>query len=116
MKKTKIIAIVGIIASIVIIIAMVSVNARPYVRVSQVTSNPSAYDNREIQVIGIVQGYSGGDFNLADSTNLAESIIIDISLLDSIPIELENGFEIVITGIFNSGTLIASQILVQCST
>ncbi|KKL91184.1 hypothetical protein LCGC14_1897200, partial [marine sediment metagenome] len=36
--------------------------------------------------------------------------------LDSIPIELENGFEIVITGIFNSGTLIASQILVQCST
>ena len=116
MKKTKIIAIVGIIASIVIIIAMVSVNARPYVKVSQVTSNPSTYNNRKIQVIGIVQGYSGGDFNLADSTNLADSIIIDISSLNSIPIELENGFEIVITGIFNSGSLIASQILVQCST
>ncbi len=113
MKKTKIIAIVGIIASIVVIIAMVTVNARPYLKVSQVTSNPSKYDNREIQVIGIVQGYSGGDFNLIENEN---SILIDISTINNIPSELENGIEVVITGIFNSDlSLTASQILTQCS-
>ena len=113
MKKTKIFAIVGIIASIAIIIAMVTVNARPYLKVSQVTSNPSKYDNREIQVIGVVQAYSGGDFNLIEHEN---SILIDVSTLNNIPSELENGMEVVITGIFNFDlSLIASQILTQCS-
>ena len=114
MKKTKIFAIVGIIASIVIIIAMVTVNARPYLKVSQVTSNPSNYNNREIQVIGIVQGYSGGDFNLTESENI---ILIDVSSLGDLPSELENGIEVVITGIFSTvlNSLSASQILTQCS-
>lgn len=114
MKKTKIIAIVGIVASIVIIIAMVTANARPYLKVSQVTSNPSRYDNREIQVFGIIQGYSGGDFNLTQAEN---NILIDISALSNIPSELENGIEVVIKGIFSHGsnTLAANQILTQCS-
>jgi len=113
LKKTKIIAIVGIVASIVIIIAMVTANARPYLKVSQVTSNPSGYNNREVQVIGIVQGFSGGDFNLIEGE---DSILIDTSTLSTIPSELENGIEVVITGIFSSDlSLAASQILTQCS-
>ena len=111
-KKSKIIAAVAIVASIVIIISLLSVNARPYLKVSQVTSNPTRYNNKEIQVIGIVQGFSGGDFNLTEGEN---TIFVDASGL-VVPNDVDNGIEVVITGIFDSSLILtASQILTQCS-
>ena len=111
-KKSKIIAAVAIVASIVIIISLLSVNARPYLKVSQVTSNPTRYNNKEIQVIGIVQGFSGGDFNLTEGEN---AILVHTSGL-VVPNDVDNGIEVVITGIFNSSLILtASQILTQCS-
>ncbi len=112
MKKSKIIAIIGIVASISIIILLVTLNSRPYLQVSQVTSQPSKYDNKEIQVIGIVQGFSGGNFNLTENE---DNILIDINGITA-PQDLENGMKVVITGIFNSSLiLVAKQILTQCS-
>jgi len=112
MKKSKIIAIIGIVASISIIIVLVSINSRPYLNVSQVASNPSRYNNREIQVIGIVEGFSGGNFNLTENEY---SILIDLNGIP-VPSDLDNGIKVVVTGIFNSSLiLVASQILTQCS-
>jgi len=112
MKKSKIIAIIGIVASISVIIVLLSISSRPYLNVSQVSSNPSRYNNREIQVIGIVEGFSGGNFNLTENDY---SILIDLNGLP-VPNDLDNGIKVVVTGIFNSSLiLVASQILTQCS-
>jgi len=112
MKKSKIIAIIGIVASISIIIVLVSINSRPYLNVSQVASNPSRYNNREIQVIGIVEGFSGDNFNLTENDY---TILIDLNGIP-VPSDLDNGIKVVVTGIFNSSLiLVASQILTQCS-
>ncbi|HEC37435.1 MAG TPA: hypothetical protein ENI29_04305 [bacterium] len=112
LKKTKIIAVVAIVASIVIIISLLSVNARPYLKVSQVTANPSRYNNKEIQVIGVVQDFSGGDFNLTEGE---DAILVYTSGI-TVPNELVNGIEVVIKGIFNSSLILtATQILLQCS-
>jgi cytochrome c-type biogenesis protein CcmE len=111
-KKTKIIAIAGIALSIIVIITLLTSTARPYLKVSQVALNPSRYDNKQIQVIGIVTGFAGSDFNLTESDY---SISVDINGLTP-PTDLENGIEVVVTGVLNSSLiLIASQILTQCS-
>jgi cytochrome c-type biogenesis protein CcmE len=113
LKKSKLIAIVGIIASISLITVLLIINTRPYLQVSQVYLNPSEYDNREIQIIGNVRGYSGGNFNLTENEY---HILIDISEIIP-PSGLENDLQVVVTGRFNSTSLIliASQILTQCS-
>ncbi|MHA1986440.1 MAG: cytochrome c maturation protein CcmE domain-containing protein [Promethearchaeota archaeon] len=112
MKKSKLIAIGGIITSIIVIIALIAINNRPYLQVSQVVSSPSQYHNRQIQVIGIAQGFSGGNFNLTENAN---SILIDMSGIP-IPNDLDNDIKVVVTGIFNSSLIIvATQVLTQCS-
>ncbi|MFX1572581.1 MAG: cytochrome c maturation protein CcmE [Promethearchaeota archaeon] len=112
LKKSKIIAVIGIVASIIVIISLVTINTRPYLRVSQVAIKPSKYYNKEIQVIGIVKGFSGGNFNLTEN---ADSITIDINGI-SPPNDLENGIKVVVSGRFVSSlNLVANQILTQCS-
>jgi len=112
MKKSKIIALAGIVVSTIVIISLLTVNARPYLNLSKVASNPTKYDGKEIQVIGIVQGFSGGDFNLTEDEY---SILIDTTDV-SIPTDLKNGIEVVITGDFDDSLVLrASQILTQCS-
>jgi cytochrome c-type biogenesis protein CcmE len=112
LKKSKIIAIVSIVASIIIIVTLITVNSRPYLQVSQVVSVPSKYENKQIQVIGIVQGFSGGNFNLTENEY---RILVDVSGI-TVPGELENGIQVVVTGHFDSSLiLIANQILTQCS-
>lgn len=112
MKKSRIIAVVGVAVSVGIIIALVSINTRPYLNVSQVVSNPAQYHNKEIQVIGIVEGFVDSDFNLTEGDY---SIFIDINIVTP-PSTLKNGIEVVVTGVFNSNLiLIAEQILTQCS-
>lgn len=112
MKKSKIIAIVGVVISISVIIALVSINTRPYLKVSQVASNPAQYHNKEIQVIGIVEGFINSDFNLTEGDY---SIFIDINGITP-PSALKNGIEVVIIGLFSSNLiLVAEQILTQCS-
>ncbi|MFW9941978.1 MAG: cytochrome c maturation protein CcmE [Candidatus Thorarchaeota archaeon] len=112
MKKSKIVALAAIAISVIVIILMLSTNTRPYLKVSQVTANPTKYDNKEIQVIGIVEGFAGSDFNLTEGEY---RILIDMNGLTP-PTDLENGIEVVVTGVFNSSLiLLANQILTQCS-
>ncbi|MFX0010417.1 MAG: cytochrome c maturation protein CcmE [Candidatus Hermodarchaeota archaeon] len=112
MKKSKIIAIVGIVVSVIVIIALLTISSRPYLTVSQVVLNPLEYDNKEIQVIGTVQEFAGSDFNLTENTY---SIYVDINGL-SPPTDLSNGIKVVVNGIFDSSmVLVANQILTQCS-
>lgn len=112
MKKSKIIAIVSIVASIIIIVTLITVNSRPYLQVSQVVAAPSKYQNKQIQVIGIVQGFTGGNFNLTENE---DSILVDVSGI-TVPDELENGIQVVVTGHFDSSLILtANQILTQCS-
>ncbi|MHA2472482.1 MAG: cytochrome c maturation protein CcmE domain-containing protein [Promethearchaeota archaeon] len=112
MKKSKIIALAGIAISVVVIVSLIVVNSRPYLQVSQVATNPTRYHNREVQVIGIVQGFSGGNFNLTENEH---SILIDINGL-TIPNDLDNDVKVVVTGVFDASLVItATQILTQCS-
>ena len=112
MKKSKIIALAGITISIIIIVVLLTQSSRPYLKVSQVASNPTKYDNKEVQIIGVVQGFAGSDFNLTES---GYSIFVDLNGLTP-PTDLENGIQVVVTGHFNSSlVLAASQILTECS-
>ncbi|MHA2035493.1 MAG: cytochrome c maturation protein CcmE domain-containing protein [Promethearchaeota archaeon] len=112
MKKSKLIAITGIVVSVIVIVTLITLNSRPYLQVAQVASSPSQYHNREVQVIGIAQDFSGGNFNLTENEH---SILIDMSGIP-IPNDLENGVKVVVTGIFDSSlVIVATQVLTQCS-
>lgn len=112
LKKSKIVALVGIATTIIVIIVIMVFNVRPYMRVSQVMASPSLYYNKEIQVIGIVEGFSMDDFNITEGSL---KILVDTSGV-SIPAELTNGIEVVVTGIFNSSLILkATLIVTQCS-
>ena len=112
MKKSRIIAISGIIGAITIITVILIFNFRPYLQISQVLDDPTRYHNQEIQVIGTVEGYSGGNFNLTQGN---DKILIDVSSI-TVPDEVVNGIEVVVMGLFNSLLFLnATQILVQCS-
>ena len=112
MKKSKLIAIGGIVVSIIVIISLISINSREYLNVSQVVSSPSQYHNKNIQVIGIVQGFSSGDFNLTENVH---SLFINMSGIP-IPNDLDNSIKVVVNGIFDSSlVIVATQVLTQCS-
>ncbi|MFX1455934.1 MAG: cytochrome c maturation protein CcmE [Promethearchaeota archaeon] len=112
MKRSKIIAIAGISISVIVIIVLLTTTSRPYLKVSQVVTNPSKYDNKQVQVIGIVQGFGGSDFNLTEEGYI---ISIDLNGLTP-PTDLENGIRVVVIGVFSSSLVItANQILTQCS-
>lgn len=112
MKKSRIIAISGIIGAITIITVILIFNFRPYLQISQVLDDPTRYHNQEIQVIGTVEGYSSGNFNLTQGN---DKILIDVSSI-TVPDEVVNGIEVVVMGLFNSLLFLnATQILVQCS-
>jgi cytochrome c-type biogenesis protein CcmE len=111
-KKSRIIAISGIIGAITIITVILIFNFRPYLQISQVLDDPTRYHNQEIQVIGTVEGYSGGNFNLTQGN---DKILIDVSGI-TVPDDVVNGIEVVVMGLFNSLLYLnATQILVQCS-
>ncbi|GAG92548.1 unnamed protein product, partial [marine sediment metagenome] len=81
-------------------------------QISQVLEDPSRYNNQEIQVIGIVEGYSGGNFNLTQGN---DKIFIDVSDI-TVPDDVEDGIQVVVMGLFNHLLYLnATQILVQCS-
>jgi len=112
MKKSRIIAILGIVGAVTIITVILIFNFRPYLQISQVLENPAEYNNREIQVFGTVEGYSGGNFNLTQGN---DKILIDVSDI-TVPDDVVNGIQVVVMGLFNSLLFLnASQILVQCS-
>lgn len=112
MKKSRIIAISGIIGAITLITVILIFNFRPYLQISQVFDDSTRYNNQEIQVIGTVEGYSGGNFNLTQGN---DKILIDVSGI-TVPDDIVNGIEIVVMGLFNSLLFLnATQILVQCS-
>lgn len=112
MKKSKIIALSILIIAVIGIIIIVLLNDRPYLSVSQVASNPSKYYDQEIQVIGIVQNFEGGNFNLTETSYF---IVVDTAYV-TIPPGLTNNQEIVVKGILNSSLILrATQILTSCS-
>ena len=115
MKKSKMYATFGVIGSLVLILLILSINTRPYLTVSQVTKDPTLYDNQEIQVKGIVDGYDddGGDFKLEEDSDYIKVKADDID----VPNDVEDGMEIVVTGIYDasSNSLTATEILTQCS-
>jgi cytochrome c-type biogenesis protein CcmE len=116
-RKTKIVAVLGLIAAVGLIIAVASLNTRPYLDVSQVAQNPSAYNGQEIQVIGHVQDYAGSNFNLTnDLTGAGYMIHVDVGTT-TIPLEMNNTIRVVIVGVFRAPTMTieAKQILSQCS-
>jgi cytochrome c-type biogenesis protein CcmE len=112
MKKSRLIAISGILGAIALITVILIFNFRPYLQISQVLDDPTRYHNQEIQVIGRVEGYSGGNFNLTQGN---DKILIDVSGI-TVPDDVVNGIEVVVMGLFNSLLFLnATQILVQCS-
>jgi len=112
MKRSRIIAGLGIIGAVSIITVILIFNFRTYLQISQVLENPSRYHNQEIQVIGIVEGYSGGNFYLTQGN---DNIYIDVSGIN-VPDDVEDGIQVVVMGLFNSLLFLnATQILVQCS-
>ncbi len=98
-------------------IILIAVNSsRPYIGVSEIATNPARYDQQEVEVIGNVQNYTGGNFRLVDKTDNNLYVEVDVSLVPTIPAELANATEIVVRGQFISPNLLkANQILTQCS-
>ena len=112
MKKSKLIAIIIIIISFIALGFLLVLNTRPYLPVAQVLENQSYYNNQEIEVIGIVQDYNGGDFNLTEGSSKISISTSDIT----IPEDFSNGIEVVVRGIFNQSLILnAIQIITQCS-
>ena len=114
LRRNRVIAIIFIVVSVVVIGSLLIINIRPYLSVSQIVTNSSVYNHQEVQVIGVVQDYTGQNFSLSENT---QSLFVDAKDT-SIPAELMNGIKIVVTGIFTSSPtmeLKAIQILVQCS-
>ncbi len=113
MKKSKAIAMLGVVGSLAVVLIILSINMQPYLTVSQVVEDPERYDGQEIQVKGIVKNYDGGDFNLTED---GKKIEVKVDDLDTIPEDLENGIEVVVTGKFDAKKFIkATEILTQCS-
>ena len=112
MKKSKVIALVILIVSFAALGILLVLSTRPYLTVTQVLENPSIYNNQEIEVIGIVQDFNGGDFNLTEGV-----LKIAVNTTDvSIPGDFSNEIEVVVKGIFiDSSVLHAIQIITQCS-
>ncbi len=112
MKKSKVIAMLGVVGSLAVVIIILSINMQPYLTVSQVVEDPERYDEQEIQVKGIVKNYDGGDFNLTEDGKKIEVKVDDVT----VPDDLENGIEVVVTGKFDAKKVItATEILTQCS-
>ena len=112
MKKSKVIVVLILITSFVAIGFLLILSTRPYLTVAQVLENPSNYNNQEIEVIGIVQDYSSGNFNLTEGSY---KIVIETSGI-TIPDDFSNGIQVVVRGVFVlSSILNANQILTQCS-
>ncbi len=112
LKGSRIIAISGIIGAITIITVILLFNFRPDLQITQVLDDPTRYHNQEIQVIGTVEGYSDGNFNLTQGN---DKLFIDVSGI-TVPGDVANGIQVVVMGVFNSLLFLnATQILVQCS-
>ncbi len=112
MKRSKIIASVVLIGTFAIILILAFQNMRPYVGVNEVLGDPTKYNQQEIQVIGVVRDFSGGNFNLTDNTAY---LIVDVTGA-SMPDNFTNGLEIVVKGVFEGPNLLrATLILMQCS-
>ncbi len=112
MKRSKIIASVVLFGTLGLIIVLAFQNVRPYVGVTEVVSDPAKYNQQEIQVIGIVRDFSGGNFNLTENTVF---LIVDVTGA-SIPDNFTNGVEIVVKGIFEVPKILrATLIILQCS-
>ena len=114
MRKSKIVAISGIGISLIIIATLGINNLRPYLTVSKVMENPNEFDNSEIQVKGIVENYTDNIFYLSEGSDRIKVNLGDLT----IPIEFEDGIDVVITGNYRSDTneIAATQIITQCST
>ncbi len=112
MKKSKAIAMLGVVGSLAVVLIILSINMQPYLTVSQVVEDPERFDDQEIQVKGIVKNYDGGDFNLTEDGKKIEVKVDDVT----VPDDLENGIEVVVTGKFDAKkVLTATEILTQCS-
>ncbi len=112
MKKSKAIAMLGVVGSLAVVLIILSINMQPYLTVSQVVEDPERFDEQEIQVKGIVKNYDGGDFNLTEDGKKIEVKVDDVT----VPDDLENGIEVVVTGKFDAKkVLTATEILTQCS-
>ncbi len=112
MKKSKAIAMLGVVGSLAVVLIILSINMQPYLTVSQVVEDPQRYDDQEIQVKGIVKNFHGDDFNLTEDGKKIEVKVDDLT----VPDDLENGIEIVVTGKFDAKkVLTATEILTQCS-
>lgn len=100
------------IGTLAFIIILAIQNTRPYVSVNEVLTDPAKYDQKELQVLGIVRDFSGGNFNLTANTVY---LFVDVTG-SSIPDNFTNGLEIVVKGIFAQPNLLhASLIILQCS-
>ena len=112
MKKSKVIALIILVISFTALGILLALSTRPYLTVAQVLENPSSYNNQEIEVIGIVQDFSGGDFNLTEG-----DLKIAVNTTDVIiPEDFSNEIEVVVKGIFiDNSVLYAIQIITQCS-
>ena len=101
-----------VLASIIGIIVIATLNTRPFLTVSQVVNNAQLYDNHEIQVSGVVEDLIGNEFYIAEGTDKIRVIPYNII----IPNEVYNGSEVVVQGQFNASntSIKVNEILTYC--
>lgn len=89
-----------------------ALNTRPFLTVSQVVNNAEFYHNQEIQVSGVVEQLIGDEFELTDGDETIRIIPYNII----IPVDVENGSEVVVQGEFDALNILLRvyEILTYC--
>ena len=100
-KQIKIFAVVTIVAIIVLVLLWGMTPGKIY-DVSEILKDTNKFDNKELNIIGIVAGwkYPSSNFSLVDSRD--EISAINITYNRAFPENFGNNQTVVVTGIFKS--------------
>jgi len=109
MKKT----LLGVLAIIILVLALLTLNLSPYITVSDLIKKEKAYG---VQVVGVIVKNStvitpsGIYFKLTDGK---ATITVECK---SLPTNYREGVQVVVVGNYYNNTLYANQILFKCAS
>jgi len=100
-KQIKIVAVVIIVVIVVSILLWGMVPGKTY-DVSEVLSNQEKFNGKEVNIIGIVEGWEGSSNNFSLVDSFYSSLGINITHTRVFPENFGNNETVIITGIFFS--------------
>jgi len=100
-KQIKIIAVVTIVIIVVSILLWGMIPEKIY-DVSEILNNPEGFDGKEVNVIGIVEGWEPSSYNFTLLDNSNEILAINITHTRAFPEGFGDNKTVVVIGVFSS--------------